>query len=96
MWLPEGLENTPLQFVLRTNVLRHHFYLPEVNIQVQNGHEVISRLVVCLKCMEVACQVLQSHFEPVHLLQVSKNDDEEFVFSIYVHHSVNYFVYFSF
>ena len=59
------------------NVFHHPFYLPEVNIQVQNGHGVLSRLVPCLKCMELACQVLNGHFGPVYLLQVSKNDDEE-------------------
>ena len=29
--------------------LHHHFYLPEVNVQVQNGHGVLSSLVLCLK-----------------------------------------------
>ena len=28
--------------------------LPEVNVQVQNGNGVLIRLVVCLKCMELA------------------------------------------
>ena len=26
------------QITLRSNVLHHHFYLPEVDMQVQNGH----------------------------------------------------------
>ena len=26
------------QITLRSNVLDHHFYLPEVDMQVQNGH----------------------------------------------------------
>ena len=37
----------------------------------------LSRLASCLKCMELACQVLNGHFEPVYFLQVSKNYDEE-------------------
>ena len=37
----------------------------------------LSRLAPCLKCMELACQVLNGHFGPVYLLQVSKNDDED-------------------
>ena len=32
----------------------HHFYLPEENIQVQNGHGVLRRLVPYLKCMKIA------------------------------------------
>ena len=56
------------------------FFLPEVNILVQNGHGVLSRLVLCRKCMELACQVLHDHFGPVYLLQVSKNDDEKSCF----------------
>ena len=44
---------------LRSNVLRHHFYLPKVIIQVQNGNGVLNRLARCLKCMELACWVLQ-------------------------------------
>ena len=27
--------------------------------------------------MEIGCEVLLGHFEPVYLLQVDKNDDEE-------------------
>ena len=37
----------------------------------------LSRLVPCLKWMELDCQVLLGHFGPLYLLQVSKNDDEE-------------------
>ena len=37
----------------------------------------LSRLVPCLKWMELGCQVLIGHFGPVYLLQVSKNVDEE-------------------
>ena len=46
-------------------------------VQVQNGQEVLNRLVLCLKCMELACRVLHGHFAPVYLLQVSKSDDEK-------------------
>ena len=40
-------------------------------MQVQNDHKVLSRLVPCLKCIEVACPVLHGHFEPAYLLQHS-------------------------
>ena len=53
------------------------FTIPEVNVQVQNYHEVHSRLLLCLsKCMKLGCQILHGHFEPVYLLQVSKNDEK--------------------
>ena len=55
------------QIILRSNILRHHFYLPKVTIQVQNGNGVLKRLVPCLKCMELACWVLQSSLKPVLL-----------------------------
>ena len=42
------------QIILRSKVLCHHFYLPKVIIQVQNGNEVVNRVVLCLKCMELA------------------------------------------
>ena len=48
-------------------------YLLEVctylNILVQNVYRVFSRLVSCLKSIELVCQVLHGHFEPVYLLQ---------------------------
>ena len=54
---------------------RHfHSYLPEVNRQVQNGHGVLSRLLLCLKCMELACRVLMAisnlyiHFRKVEMM----------------------------
>ena len=37
---------------------------------------VLSRLVLCLKCIEVALQVLHGHFGPVYLFQISKIDHE--------------------
>ena len=37
---------------------------------------VLRRLVPCLKCMELACQVLLGHFDPVFSLLVSKKGDE--------------------
>ena len=46
-------------------------------IQVQNGNGVLNRLVTCLKCMELACWLLQVIFGSVLLPYVSKNDDEE-------------------
>ena len=55
----------------------HHFYLPEVNIQVQNGHKVLGRLVSCISEMGLAYWVLYDHFRYLYLLQVSKNDDEK-------------------
>ena len=36
------------QIILRSNVLRHYFYFPEVIIQVQNDHGVFDRLVPCI------------------------------------------------
>ena len=45
------------QIILRSNILRHHFYLPKV--QVQNGNGVLNRLVPCLRCMKIACWLLQ-------------------------------------
>ena len=53
------------------------FFLHEVNIQVQNRHGVLRRLVPRLKCMKLACQVLHGHFGPVFLLQVSKNNEQK-------------------
>ena len=50
------------QIILTGNVFHHRFYLPKVNIQVQHGHGVLSRLVLCPKCMD--------------LLQVNKNDEK--------------------
>jgi hypothetical protein len=32
----------------RSNVFHHQFYLPEVNIQVQNGHGVLRGLISCI------------------------------------------------
>ena len=29
-------------------ILRHHFYLPEANVKVQNGYGVLGRLVSCI------------------------------------------------
>ena len=59
---------------------------PEVNIQVQNDHGVLSSLVSCIKsittemllCMEPVCKVLHGHFGPVYLLQGStvQNDNK--------------------
>ena len=43
---------------------------------IQTDHEVLCRLVPCLKCVKLALQVLLGHFGPVYLLQVSKNDAE--------------------
>ena len=37
----------------------------------------LTKLVPCLKWMELGCQLLLGHFGPVNLLQVSKNDNEE-------------------
>ena len=48
---------------LRNKVLCHPFYLPKVIIQVQNGNGVLNRLVSYLKCMELACWVLQASLE---------------------------------
>ena len=61
--------------MLRSKVLHHHFYWPKVMMQVQNGNEVLNRLVPCLKCMDLAYWVFHCHFW--HIYQVSKNDDEK-------------------
>ena len=37
-----------IQIILRINVFHHHFYLPEVHIQVQNCHGVLGRLLPCI------------------------------------------------
>ena len=41
-----------------------HFYLPEVNIQVKNGHGTQQACSISYvnTYMEVACQVLNGHF----------------------------------
>ena len=57
------------QIILRSNVLHHHLYLPEVDIPVQNDHWVLSRLVSCLKCTVQACSVLHGHFGLVNYLR---------------------------
>ena len=36
---------------LRSNIFHHHFYLPEVEIRVQNDQGVVNRLVQCLSGM---------------------------------------------
>jgi hypothetical protein len=41
---------------------------------------VLSRLVLGILDMGLACSVLNGHFRPVYLLHVSKNDDEEHCF----------------
>ena len=46
------------QMILRSRVLFHHFYLPKVMLQVQNGNGVLNRVVSCLKCLELVCWVL--------------------------------------
>ena len=36
---PQKFDRIPeAKLLLGSNVLHHHFYLPEVDIQVQNGH----------------------------------------------------------
>ena len=43
--------------------------LPEVNVQVQNDHGVLSRLVPCLNCTVLACLVLYGHFGLLYYLR---------------------------
>ena len=43
------------QITFRSNVLHHHFYLPEVDIQVQNGQGVLSSLFPSISDMGLAC-----------------------------------------
>ena len=38
---------------------------------------VISRLVLCIEDMELACSVRHCHFGPVLLPKASKNDNDE-------------------
>ena len=47
------------------------------NIQIQNGHGVLEKLVSCIKDKELACWVLHGHFEYVYLLQVSETGVEK-------------------
>ena len=49
-------------------------------MQVQNGNRVLNRLVPCLKCRETCLMSTPSHFGPVLLPKVNKNDDEELCF----------------
>ena len=53
-------------------VLRHHFYLPKVIIQVQNDNRLLKRLDPCLKCMELACWVLQASLDQNNYLRQVK------------------------
>ena len=55
-------------------IIIHISYLPEVNIQVKNGHGVLDRLVPCIydKKLEIAILDL-----PIYLLYVTKIDDEK-------------------
>ena len=64
------------QITLRSNVFSSSFLLTRDNAPVQNGHGVLSRLVLCILDMELAYSVLYGYFGPVYLLQVSKNDEE--------------------
>ena len=52
------------------------FLLTWDNIPVQNGHGVLTRLVLSILDMGLASSVLNGHFGPVYLLRVSKIDDE--------------------
>ena len=48
---------------------------------VRNGHRVLNRLVLCILDMGLAYSVvLNGHFGHVYLLQVRKNDDEEYCY----------------
>ena len=48
------------QIILRSNVLRHQFYLRNVIIQVLSGNGVLNRLVSYIKCMKLTCWVPQA------------------------------------
>ena len=43
------------QIILRSNVLHHHFYLPDIDIKVQNGQGVLGSLVWLILDMGLAC-----------------------------------------
>ena len=45
----------PSQITYRSNILHHHFYLPEVDIQVQNGQGVLGSLVPSILDIGLAC-----------------------------------------
>ena len=51
--------------------------VPEVKIQVQNEHGVLSRLVLCLKCMKLAAKYSLSILDLYIYFRYSKNDDEK-------------------
>ena len=55
--------------LLKPNYLCHHFYLPKVIIQVQKGNGVLKRVISCIKCMELACWVLQASLNLYYYLR---------------------------
>ena len=55
LWTFNIIEYTYSQITLRSNVLHHHFYLPEVDVQVQNGQGVLDSLVLSILDMGIAC-----------------------------------------
>ena len=60
------------QFISRNDVFHRQFYLPEVNIQVQKGHRVLSNLVPRIRDIELACWVLHAHVGPEYVLQLKE------------------------
>ena len=46
--LKQITKNTKAKLFQEAPFFHHHFYLPEVNMQVQNGNEVLRRIVLCI------------------------------------------------
>ena len=55
------LKKGDLSVQTTNQIIETTFVLPEVNILIKNYHGVLSRLVSCLKCIELAFGVLHGH-----------------------------------
>ena len=61
IWVGQILE-AKAKIFQEAMLFHHHFYFPEVNIQVQNWNGVLKSLVSCLKWMKLASRVLYGNF----------------------------------
>ena len=66
-------------YLIRSNVLHLHFYLPEVDYRSKKAMEP-QQASLMSKMDGTRLLSSPSHFEPVYLLHASKNDDEECCF----------------